>query len=48
MNDQEAFAIAVEEAKISYKEGGVPVSIFPHTPASEVRRGEEVAQTCNR
>jgi hypothetical protein len=25
MNDQEAFAIAVEEAKISYREGGVPV-----------------------
>lgn len=25
MNDQEAFAIAVEEAKISYKEGGVPI-----------------------
>lgn len=30
MNDQEAFAIAVEEAKIGYKEGGVPVS-FPST-----------------
>jgi hypothetical protein len=27
MNDQEAFAIAVEEAKIGYKEGGVPVGI---------------------
>jgi cytosine deaminase len=27
MNDQEAFAIAVEEAKIGFKEGGVPVSI---------------------
>lgn len=27
MNDQEAFAIALEEAKIGYKEGGVPVSI---------------------
>lgn len=26
MNDQQAFAIAVEEAKIGYKEGGVPVS----------------------
>jgi hypothetical protein len=26
MNDQEAFAIAVEEAEIGYKEGGVPVS----------------------
>jgi hypothetical protein len=26
MNDKEAFAIAVEEAKISYREGGVPVS----------------------
>jgi cytosine/creatinine deaminase len=26
MNDEEAFAIAVEEAKIGYKEGGVPVS----------------------
>ena len=25
MNDKEAFAIAVEEAKLSYKEGGVPV-----------------------
>jgi len=28
MNDQEAFAIAVEEARISFNEGGVPVS--PH------------------
>jgi hypothetical protein len=27
MNDQEAFAIAVEEAKISYAEGGVPVRL---------------------
>jgi hypothetical protein len=27
MNDQEAFAIAVEDAKIGYKEGGVPVSL---------------------
>ena len=25
MNDQEAFAIAVEEAKLGYSEGGVPV-----------------------
>lgn len=25
MQDQEAFAIAVEEAKISYNEGGVPI-----------------------
>ncbi|TVY37388.1 Cytosine deaminase [Lachnellula subtilissima] len=25
MNDQEGFAIAVEEAKIGYKEGGVPI-----------------------
>ncbi|KAI9053354.1 hypothetical protein LZ554_002313 [Drepanopeziza brunnea f. sp. 'monogermtubi'] len=25
MNDQEAFAIAVEEAKISYREGGIPI-----------------------
>lgn len=25
MNDIEAFAIAVEEAKLSYDEGGVPV-----------------------
>ena len=25
MNDQEAFAIAVEEAKLSYHEGGVPI-----------------------
>ncbi|PQE03373.1 cytidine and deoxycytidylate deaminase zinc-binding region protein [Rutstroemia sp. NJR-2017a WRK4] len=25
LNDQEAFAIAVEEAKISYQEGGVPI-----------------------
>jgi len=25
MNNQEGFAIAVEEAKIGYKEGGVPV-----------------------
>lgn len=29
MNDQEAFAIAIEEAKISYKEGGVPVNTPP-------------------
>jgi hypothetical protein len=27
MNDQEAFAVAVKEAKVGYKEGGVPVSI---------------------
>jgi hypothetical protein len=27
MNDQEGLAIALEEAKISYQEGGVPVSI---------------------
>ena len=26
MNDQEAFAIAVEEAKIGFEEGGVPVN----------------------
>jgi hypothetical protein len=26
MNDLEAFQIAVEEARISYQEGGVPVS----------------------
>jgi hypothetical protein len=33
MNDQEAFAIAVEEAKIGYSEGGVPVLSLPlHTP----------------
>lgn len=25
MNDQEGLAIAIEEAKTSYKEGGVPV-----------------------
>jgi cytosine deaminase len=29
MNDQEAFAIAVEEAKQSFNEGGVPVSRPP-------------------
>jgi hypothetical protein len=29
MNDQEAFAIAVEEAKIGYREGGVPVRCNP-------------------
>jgi len=29
MNDQEAFAIAVEEAKRSFDEGGVPVSKLP-------------------
>ncbi len=26
MNDREAFAIAVEEAKIGFEEGGVPVN----------------------
>lgn len=26
MNDQEAFAIALEEARLGYREGGVPVS----------------------
>jgi hypothetical protein len=26
MNDQEAFAIAVEEAKIGFEEGGMPVN----------------------
>jgi len=29
MNDHEAFAIALEEAKLGYKEGGVPVR--PHS-----------------
>lgn len=29
MNDLEAFAIAVEEAKISFREGGVPVMLPP-------------------
>jgi hypothetical protein len=29
MNDQDGFAIAVEEAKLSYQEGGVPVDIAP-------------------
>jgi hypothetical protein len=27
MNDQEGLAIALEQAKIGYREGGVPVSI---------------------
>jgi hypothetical protein len=31
MNDQEAFAIAVEEAQKSFDEGGVPVSELPIT-----------------
>jgi hypothetical protein len=26
MNDLEAFAIALEEARLGYREGGVPVS----------------------
>ena len=26
MNDQEAFAVALEEARLGYREGGVPVS----------------------
>lgn len=30
MNDQEGLAIAIEEAKISYEEGGVPVSMVCH------------------
>jgi len=30
MNDQEAFAIAVEEAKLGYNEGGVPVGSLVH------------------
>lgn len=29
MNDQQALAIALEEARISYEEGGVPVRIPP-------------------
>ena len=32
MNDQEGFAIAVEEAKIGYSEGGVPVRILTDPP----------------
>jgi hypothetical protein len=36
MNDQEAFAIALEEAKLGYKEGGVPVST-PETPIVQLR-----------
>lgn len=28
MNNQEAFTIALEEAKISFNEGGVPVCLF--------------------
>lgn len=35
MNDKEAFAIAVEEAKISYGEGGVPVSKHKQTHPRE-------------
>jgi hypothetical protein len=27
MNDQEGLAIAIEEAKMGYQEGGVPVSV---------------------
>lgn len=34
MNDQDAFAIAVEEAKIGFEEGGVPVN----TPATIIIR----------
>jgi hypothetical protein len=30
MNDQAGFAIAVEEAKVGYSEGGVPVGNPPH------------------
>jgi hypothetical protein len=33
MNDQEAFAIALDEAKLSYQEGGVPVN-HPAIPNS--------------
>lgn len=40
MNDQEAFAIAIEEAKLSYKEGGVPV--FPHYSRLPFLSKEEV------
>jgi len=29
MNDQEAFAVAVEEANLGYQEGGVPVTLSP-------------------
>jgi hypothetical protein len=47
MNDQEGLAIALEEAQISYREGGVPVCAWvpilpfslPQTPFME--RGDE-------
>jgi hypothetical protein len=32
MNDQEGFAIAIEEARLGYNEGGVPVR-SPRVPA---------------
>ena len=37
MNDQEAFAIAIEEAKLSYKEGGVPVFALPSLPTPTIK-----------
>lgn len=39
MNVQEGFAIAVEEAKLSYQEGGVPVNIarLLHIPWNLIR-----------
>ena len=40
MDDQKGLAIAIEEAKISYKEGGVPVSntrCNRHPPYSKIR-----------
>lgn len=39
MNDQEAFAIAVEEAQKSFDEGGVPVSELPIELLFQGRKG---------
>jgi hypothetical protein len=39
MNDQEAFAIAVEEAQKSFDEGGVPVSELPIKPLFHRTKG---------
>jgi hypothetical protein len=36
MDDQEAFAIALEEAKLGYDEGGVPVRNPSHSPFFEL------------
>jgi hypothetical protein len=48
MDDQTAFAIALNEAKISYREGGVPVrALSPPPPLLLASRGSVLTAETN-